>query len=455
MKINAKSPLSFFIIITAAILLVIILIKSQSGVQRDVDSVAIKVVDIVIIKTSSFQPHVTGYGNVKPAITFNSMSEVSGKVAYVHPNLKSGETIDAGTVVVKIEAKDYALNVKQSQADLRATRSVLNELNEEEKTTKRTLTLAKKNLTVSEQEYARIQELHEKRVISKSTLDAEERSVNTQRQLLEEMQGHINAFESRKQSLNAQIIRAEREVENQQTILSRTEITLPFEARIGEVSIEENEFVKVGTELFEAIDLQGVEITAQLPLGEMRKLITHLRQGSQTEIQTFPKGQSITDKLNLKARVSLVGELSSASWEAKVLRINDAIDTTRQTLGIVVAVEKPYEKAIIGQRPPLFKGLYTSIDVYGKEREAIVIPLKSMHQGRVYLINDEGQLEIRPVVIEQIQGEIAVIESGLVEGERLIVTDLFPVIEGMQLRENKVEAILESDPKPSPLKGDK
>ena len=52
---------------------------------------------------------ITAYGNVEPAITLNSMAEVSGKVSYVHPNLKAGETIPAGTPVVRIDAEDYAV----------------------------------------------------------------------------------------------------------------------------------------------------------------------------------------------------------------------------------------------------------------------------------------------------------------------------------------------------------
>jgi multidrug efflux pump subunit AcrA (membrane-fusion protein) len=48
-----------------------------------------------------------------------------------------------------------------------------------------------------------------------------------------------------------------------------------------------------------------------------------------------------------------VSGLPGAVWEARVLRISEAIDATRQTLGIVVGVDNPYQKIIPGVRPPL------------------------------------------------------------------------------------------------------
>ena len=129
---------------------------------------------------------------------------------------------------------------------------------------------------MGEAEYARIRSGYEKEAISKSALDTEEQKVIQLKQQVEELQGKINGFDSRGQSIKAQIARAEQGVQNRETILGRTEISLPFDARIGTVNIDRNEFVAIGSPLFEAIDLKGVEITAQLPIDSMRKLVSHL-----------------------------------------------------------------------------------------------------------------------------------------------------------------------------------
>ena len=118
MKSDAKIPYSLFAVIAAAILLVIVLIKSKEGVEHSLESVPDQSAEVITIQKIPYRVKITGYGNVKPAISFTSMSEVSGKVSYIHPNLKTGERLPAGNAVIRIEAKDYEIALKQSEADL-------------------------------------------------------------------------------------------------------------------------------------------------------------------------------------------------------------------------------------------------------------------------------------------------------------------------------------------------
>lgn len=434
MKLNLQKKYALLITLGIAFIIAIILVKSKSGMQHSAAEMPNKAVNVITTSLIPFRTRVTAYGNAEPAITLNSMAEVSGKISYLHPNLKAGETIPAGTLVVRIDAKDYAVGLKQTEADLNASLSSFKQLDEDEKSTKRSIVLANKNLKVGEAEFSRIQKVWDQRLISKSVLDSEEQKVLQLRQQLEELQGKMNSFDSRKQSVKAQIARAEQEVENRQTILGRTEISLPFDARIGTVSIEKNEFVAVGSVMFEAIDLQGVEIKAQLPVDSMRKMVSHLENMPHADKLLLQAGGRITDRLGLSAKVRLVSGLPGAVWDAKVLRLSESIDPTRQTLGIVVGVDKPYEKVIPGIRPPLLKGMYTAVDLYAPSRPAMVIPRKAVHQGRVYIATADNRLNIRNVDLQLIQGDIVVVRSGIEAGDRVIITDMIPVIEGMPLQ---------------------
>jgi len=434
MKINLKSSLTFVILMVVAFVVAFVLVRSRAPLEHVAVDMPSRLVQVISAKQIPFRTQVTAYGTVEPAITLDGMAEVSGKISYVHPNLKAGETIPAGTLVVRIEAEDYALTLKQTQEDLKASLSVLQELDEEEKSTRRSLQLAQNNLAVGESELARIQDVYNKQLVAKSALDAEQQRTILLRRQVEDLQGRLNSYASRRLSIAAQISRAEQEVQNRTTILGRTEITLPFDARIGKVSIDQNEFVSVGSLLFEAIDLKGVEITAQLPLDSMRKLVSHLEGQAAATRQIILSGGRVNDRLGLTARVRLVSGLPGAVWEARVLRISEAIDATRQTLGIVVGVDNPYEKMIPGKRPPLLKGMYTAVDLLAPARAAMVIPRKAIHQGRVYLANAEDRLVIRPVEVQLTQGDMAVIRSGIEADERVIVTELIPVIEGMPLQ---------------------
>jgi len=434
MKINMKGGAALLIALAAAVAVAVVLVKSRAPLEHVALDMPSRAVEVVRARQIPFRARVTGYGHVEPSITLNSMAEVSGEISYLHPTLKAGETLPSGTLVVRIEAVDYELLLRQTREDLKASHSSLRELETEEKSTLRSMQLAQKNLEVGEAELDRLRNIFEEKLISKSTLDTEEQKTILLRQQVEDLQGRLNAYDSRRQSIGAQIARAEQEVQNRTTILGRTEIRLPFDARIGKVSVNQNEFVAVGAALFEAIDLKAVEISAQLPLSSMRKLLSHLEGQSQVMRQFIQTGGRINESLGLSAQVRLVGDMPKAIWEGKVLRISESIDATRQTVGVVVGVDKPYEKIIPGQRPPLLKGMYTAVDLMAPQRSAMVVPRKALHQGRVYIADADNRLQIRAVDVQFSQDDIVVLQGGIDEDERVIITDLTPVIEGMPLQ---------------------
>lgn len=427
-----QKPYILFAFIALGVLVAIMLIMGRASLKHAGTEMPRKSVEVIKAKRIPFSAKVTAYGNVEPTVTLKTLAEVSGKISYVHPDLRQGNSMTAGTVVARIDPQDYEVTLKQTQADLAGNISSLKQLQVEQQTTRRSLELAQKNLKVGEKELARIRSIWERKLIARSTLDAEEQKVIQLRQQVSELQGQLNTYASRKTTVQAQITRAEEQVKGQKTTLGRTEITLPFSARIGAVSIDKGQFVNVGTILFEALDINGVEINAQLPILHMRSLVGHL-EGTTLDSPTMGNTQALLARLDLSAKVKLVGDMPDAWWDAKVLRFSESIDPTRRTLGIVVGIDRPYEKVIPGRRPPLLKGMFMAVELYAPIREALVIPRKAVHHGRVYIANSDDHLEIKPIEIQQRQDDLVVVSSGLQEGDQVIINDLVPVIEGMPL----------------------
>jgi multidrug efflux system membrane fusion protein len=54
-----------------------------------------------------------------------------------------------------------------------------------------------------------------------------------------------------------------------------------------------------------------------------------------------------------------------------------------------------------------------------------------VHEGRIYVLNEENRLEIRPVRLKYTLGDYAVVDRGVEQGERILVSDLIPAVEGM------------------------
>ncbi|WP_432472435.1 efflux RND transporter periplasmic adaptor subunit [Amphritea sp. HPY] len=426
MKALFQKPPIFFVVVALAILVVVMMVRNKAPVEHQSTGLEPKQVDVIEVVSQKIHPTTTAYGSVEHAVALQNRAEVSGKISYMHPGLKQGGSISAGTLVLRIDPEDVQVSLKQSEADLKSNLSSLQQLDEEEKTSRRSLRLARDNLNVGRNELQRIEDLWNKRLVARSVLDAEKQNLLQLEQNVSDLQGQLNTFVSRRASAQAQIERASQQVRSQQTSLGRTELYMPFDARIGTVPVERGEYVSVGTALFEALTTDRVEITAQLPIQQMAKLV------SGAQLSTAKIGE-VMQQLGLKARVSLVGGQEQAAWQAEVVRFSEAIDPVRRTLGIVVAVDNPYEKIIPGKRPPLIKGMYTAVDLYAPAIDALVIPRKAIHEGRVYLVGADQKLEIRAVEVLFTQGDFALISEGLSEGDKVIVNDLIPVIQGMPL----------------------
>jgi len=427
------------LIVVIALAFVIFKVKSKPPIEHEVLQFPVKTVEVITARKIPFRARATAYGNVEPAVLVLAKAEVAGKISYIHPLLKQGGNLAQGTVALRIEPTTFEFSLTQSQAVLAASQSALVQLEVEENTTRGSLDLARKNLEVGKKELDRLLVVWEKKLISRSVVDAEEQKVLQLRQQVEDLRGKLTGFDSRKAATQAQIRQSESQLAQSQDTLGRTEVRVPFDARIGEVLVEKGEFTGVGNVLFEASGVQAVEINAQLPTRQFRPLFIGNR-GKALSLQTPEALQSALLQMRLEARVSLVGfEGDTAKWKGELLRISESIDPTRDTLGVVVAVNNPYEDIIPGKRPPLLKGMYTAVELYAPVQETLILPRKAIHQGRIYIAKDNNQLEIREVTILHKQGRLVILDGGVEEGEKVIITDVIPVISGLPL--NPIEAV--------------
>ena len=445
-----KKFLSFLLlllIVGGAIALVVNKVKNKPVVEHEVMQYPIKAVEVITAKKIPFRARAMAFGNVEPATVLKAKSEVSGKVSYIHPKLKKGASLKKGTVVLRIEPTTYKLTLNQSKAGLAGSQSSLKQLQTEEKSTKRALNLAQRNLNVEMKELNRIKSLWNKRLIARSTLDKEEQKVLTLRQQVQDVQGKLASYASRKASTRAQITQSKSQVDQSKDKLGRTEVRLPFDARIGKVSVDKGEFTPAGGLLFEALGVQAVEINAQLPVKQFRPLLSGLESKGDSIDLRNPEGvQSAMQNMNLEARVRLVGDSSEAAeWEGHLARISESVDPTRDTLGLVITVNKPYENIIPGKRPPLLKGMYTSVELLSPSKPTLLVPRKAVHQGRVYIVSSkDGKdvLDIMPVHVQFQEGEMLVLDAKLdanLIGKKVIITDVIPVMKGLPLK--PIEAV--------------
>ena len=133
----------------------------------------------------------------------------------------------------------------------------------------------------------------------------------------------------------------------------------------------------------------------------------------------------------------------SAEWEGWVARLREQLDPRTRMIGLVVAVDNPYEKAIPGKRPPLVQGMYCEVELRGAVRpKRVILPRSALHDGHLYLVGSDRRLRRRKVEIEFLQSQFACLHSGVEGGETLVVSDFAPAIEGLLVEPVTDDAVL-------------
>ncbi len=125
------------------------------------------------------------------------------------------------------------------------------------------------------------------------------------------------------------------------------------------------------------------------------------------------------------------------------------IDVATRSIRFIFRVDDPGEGAILGKRLQLRPGMFCRVTIPGRIQESvIVIPRRALREGnRVFVAcpAEEGQLKdtsnfvgarlkSRQLVLSRITPEQVVIESGLNEGEILVLSSLPRGVPGMKVR---------------------
>jgi RND family efflux transporter MFP subunit len=433
------------LVLIACILLAVIIVKTRPSMQHEPREDFISSVKVIDVNQYSVRPAIKGFGIVKPDILFEAKSEVSGKIIFLHPQLKDGAVFPKDTVVIRIEEDDFQSSLRQAQANSAYNLAKLKEIKVSIQNTHAELKLVKAKLKLAKKEYSRLEELLKKHLVSQSNADAKQADVLKLQQEVQTLNSRLKTLPQQQRSLEANLSSTKAAASSQQRNLERTTITLPFNARISKLNVENNQYITQGSLLFSAQTTDKVLINAQFPLLQFRTLAKDFQVEQDLIRQAFQSGFSseLFTNLGLSAKVRLSENLN-ASWQAKVERISSSIDPKTRTLGLFVSVDKPNAQIIPGSKPPLLEGMYTEVTIKGNAKKFFVIPRDAIHEGELFIVNKENKLERRALKPSLLQGKMALFEEGLSVGEKIVVSDLFPAIPGMSLNLTKDKRIEQS-----------
>jgi RND family efflux transporter MFP subunit len=411
--------------IAIGILILVLMAGNRQPPEQSEAAVSAKPVRTLQVTALDLVPVAEGYGSVKPAQLWTGVAEVSGRIVELHPRLRDGEILPAGTLLLRIDPVDYELNLAQAEAELA-------ELDVEQHNAEASLKIEQRNLKIAQREFERMSKLAKKGTASQSNLDDAERTLLSSRNAVQNIRNNLALLPTKRKVLEAKRTQAERDLQN-------TRIQAPFNLRVANMQIETDQYVTQGQALLEGDSVDRVEVLAQFPLAALRRLFIGR---DDIHIDAEALGENLPRLVELDPLVRLDLGTTQAEWQGEFVRFSDNVDPQTRTMGVVVAVDKPFEKVVPGVRPPLSKGMFVQVLLRGRTQpQRLVVPRSAVRDGQLYRVDEHQRLERRPVALLYSQGNISVVAEGLSAGDEIVVSDLVPAVDGMPLKPQRDQSL--------------
>ncbi len=415
------------------------LVTHRPGPSEKQTLEAIHTLRVIPAPVVDLVPRAYGYGQAEPVQVWEAVAQVKGRVIVTHPDLDPGQLIKKGTLLIHIDPVEYELAVARLEALIDQARANLSELDTEDANLRHLIEIEQRSLALAEKMLARRQQAAVGRAVSREDVDREEKNFLASKKTLQQLKNSLSLIPSRRNALNAALDLHQADLAQAQIDLENTRIHAPFDCRLADVTIEPDQFVGTGQGLFKAHGIEASRIHARFRMESMRNLLggqTRKQFGPDMDPDTFQKVFS-----TISATVFLADADWPVQWEARIERLRESVDPGTREILVTAVVDRPYETAVPGKRPPLMPGLFCRVDLTAPARPGqVVLPRSAVHDQTVFLVDSDNRLEKRPVETGFALQDMVVIAKGLSGGETVVLSDPAFAITGM-----KIEPVMDEE----------
>ena len=334
----------------------------------------------------TIQETVSASGRIFPEKEIKVSSDVSGEI--VELSVKEGDSVRAGQLLCKVDARIYRDQVTRGEAGVNASRAqYANALSNIESTRSRQLqVIAQKEqlqaqLTQTKSSFKRNDQLHKDGVISDADFETAQSQLRQQeaniKALDAQIQAALNDINSSQKTAEAaqyNVKSSEASLKELQTSLNRTSIYAPVDGVVSKLTIEKGERV-VGT-----AQMSGTEIMRIANLSAMEVQI----DVSENDILRLAVGNEVDIEVDAFAGRKFKGHVSEvANTASNAFTATGAVNlTTDQVTNFVVKVRiepASYADLMRSGRPPFRPGMSASVDIHTNTvNDALSVPIQAV-----------------------------------------------------------------------------
>ena len=356
------------------------------------DEVALEIIPVSVRVTEVEQRSVGlvvgSQGKVQAAQTANLSAAVAGPVAWISSAMEAGGYVTEGETLLRLDASDYETMLARSEASVQQANAESGH---------------------ASREYDRMKELAEQRLASQSQLQDAQRLAEVS---------------------IARLADAEANHRQAQLDLQRTEIKAPFNAIVETREVELGQYVNRAQSI--AVLYGANEVEGRVPLA--------IRQLGYLDIPLGLQGELPPEQA---PAVTLTGTYGGAEhhWEGTLVRIEASIDPNSNTVQTIIRVSQPtatidWTSAEEIKAIPLPIGLYVHADIKGKTVDSLISLPRSVirNNNQVLVVDAENKMYYREVDIFRLEEENVLISGGILPGERVCISPIQAVVDGMAVQ---------------------
>lgn len=359
-------------------------------------------------------------------------AQVAGEVAEIHPQLKVGQAVRAqnlsstgktseysGDLLVRIDPRTYEARVEQGRTHLAEDRAELKRIQQEEANLERLHTTIAADYEDSKREYEKSQLLRKQGINTDSDLRRSQMELRQHEKGMDQNRNDRDLLPVRRELIQRRIESHDADLKLAEIELSRTTVRPPFDGIISAVNIEIGQYVRVGDPLVTITEQKIVEIPLSVTLDDYARLLPDVLDGR------FPVAELAEN------------EGDAPRWTGHVVRASPKADEHTRTAMVYVQVDNSR------QATPLLPGTFVQARIDGPVLRRIkVVPRDTVLDGKAYVEKD-GITQQRKVTIARTLHNLAVIESGLESGERIVLTNLDVLFNGAKVRSSIARTLAE------------
>ncbi|MCO6409391.1 MULTISPECIES: efflux RND transporter periplasmic adaptor subunit [Hoeflea] len=373
------------------------------------------------------RPDIRLYGQVETGRNVDLRTTVSGDVVEIHPDMVAGRRVAEGTVLLRIDPFAYEGALVEARANLASTRAAIAEIDARLASEREQLEASEAQLELGRADLERALSLADSGALTDKEVDARRLIVSQREQASSQRRNNILIAEAQRTQQEANAERLEWKIREAQRRLEETALIAPFDGIISDETVETGRSVNANEVVASIYDDTALDVKFTLTNAQYGRMATDTDPlvGRQVELGWSVGGTRYT-------------------WPAVIDRIGARVTAERGGVEVFARIGEADNPVQL--RPGAFVSLTVPDRIWP---ETFRLPETAVRNSDHVFVVVDGKLERRAVRLIAWDGEDAIVDGSLEDGDTVLVTRLTEATEGVRVREPSVGGAASDPQQPS------